>query len=68
MGMSKRNALRTNIHIDHVIVNGVKHYQGHVSINRKHRADICTPVMSDGCECLRAVEALEAQVRSGALV
>lgn len=67
MSMNKRNTLRTNVHVDHVIVDGVKHYQAHISINRKHRTDICTPVMANGVECLKAAEVLEAQVRSGAL-
>jgi hypothetical protein len=63
--MSKRNTVRTNVHIDHVLVDGVKHYQGFVSIAKVRRTDICTPVMKDGVECLRVVESLEAKVLRG---
>lgn len=63
--MTKR--IRTNVSIDHVTRGPdgrATTYQGRVT--RGKRTVASTPVMTDGCECLRAAEALERKYRATA--
>ncbi len=64
MVMSKR--IVTRIRINHIARDAegrATHYQGVVL--RGQKAVATTSVMTDGCDCLRAAETLEAQYRAG---
>ncbi len=67
--MARSKTPRTKIHIDHPSVGAdgrATSYLGRVSVRGKTVAQ--TAVMTDGIACLRAVEALEADVLRGRFV